>query len=1011
MAELQTLITNDECLDELINFVGIYALPPKALQNPTDLTSKTLLLDPFQSFPFPLEAVVMQPQNFDRPYKNAIPTFIYPQSNSCKRLQLAATTHSFVLTDPTGQRLFCSCLRVYSKVTDIELACIKMRKLQLMQVGNGILDFEGDQCPLVTEAYKPRALAVVSKFRFHYVLNRFLRTFEDELTNAEDESMLNMLCKKVYTSLRHPMGPGISLLLGVGDEQFLFQQPRRDELPNYHINPNILFGLLEPLNVILLLTALLTETSVLIVSEDIENLCHATETLLMLLWPMQWVYVYIPIMPNLESVIGFFDSPQPYLIGASTELYKSLQLEDDNVVIANLDTNEVTGAEEFTQAECPKAFPWQINWRLCRAIRDYLPIFKFLHPSKELTRIPNLPPHADVEEYPSYMSAPEESEERVSERTIPFLSSYSSKRKCRSQARESKSNEKARTTKRSGFARLISWTLPSPKLNYAEMRTLSPDSDSSDDEVAEPSRLSIMNLIKGPHHHCNSPEASNSQSFLKTQVPSLLSKSSSSDDVNVELLYHSRTDAARSFTYSRCNNLSLPPRAAETLERDECLQIPCFGSFSSIRGLPSSSNFNLEQKTPLSWSLPNTFPKLELGERKELICPVLNLGKFQRTCVWVMLTICKGYPLFLQIPKVNDLVRLRTFRFFDRDQFLRARQEHAYSEPYEQELIPFLRPFVRSQFFSVFIQERIMSQHDDFFDIEVKRKSARRHKRERILREYSHYGFMWKQGRKTPNWKHRIFELHRNVLSYWEPTKETSALVKRYRNALETSRLKKRDDLKERLKYVLSKADKLGFVVLNSSTEIDIPQTPAQYFPTTSKVPTDLSFEIVNFEPSPRTLRCCTERRSSRQLWLDLIKTRTRSSLHRVVERIIDPEIRCAMLENHNKKKKIESLMDPTSTVICDASPLPKLQRIARPKAKRERSLTSLKSSSLGLRNRKPSLFEDARVMNSFVTTPRLIAQVIAERRPESVPGRKDARFLSTPRKTYSVRTKRTDVI
>jgi len=270
-------------LVDLADFVGIYTLPPEALQNPAVSNSKTILFDPFRNFPFPTKAVVVQPLNFDRPYKSSIPEFLYPHSNSCKRSQHPPRTHSFVLTDHVGKRIFCSCLRVYARVTDVELACIKMRKLKLLQTENGILDFEEDQVPIVREAFKPRALAVVSSFRFHYVLNRFLRLFEDELINAKDNDMLRELCIKVYTSLKHPIGPGVSLVLGVGNEHFVFQQPRIEDLPDFNINPNVIFGLLEPLNVILLLTALLTETSVLVVSEDIENLCHATETLLMLL--------------------------------------------------------------------------------------------------------------------------------------------------------------------------------------------------------------------------------------------------------------------------------------------------------------------------------------------------------------------------------------------------------------------------------------------------------------------------------------------------------------------------------------------------------------------------------------------------------------------------------------------------------------------------------------------------------------------------------------------------------
>jgi len=247
----------------------------------------------------------------------------------------------------------------------------------------------------------------------------------------------------------------------------------------------------------------------------------------------------------------------------------------------------------------------------------------------------------------------------------------------------------------------------------------------------------------------------------------------------------------------------------------------------------------------------------------------------------------------------------------------------------------------------------------------------RRQDRERILRHYSHYGFLWKQGRKTPNWKYRVFELRGSVLSYWVPTKEISMLVTRYTKALETSRLKERDDLKIRLQYVLSKVDKLSSIKLNESTEIGIPQNSGRHFPTTNRVPTYLSFEIVVHGTSPRRLLCCPEERSSRQLWLDLIKTRTRSSLDRVVEQIIDPRIRIAMRQNKIKNKKIESLMDPTSTVICDDPMAPTRNRriLSKPRS----FAGDVKCTSV------------PNVKLSSKSTEHLIL----ERRPESLPGDK----------------------
>jgi len=271
-------------------------------------------------------------------------------------------------------------------------------------------------------------------------------------------------------------------------------------------------------------------------------------------------------------------------------------------------------------------------------------------------------------------------------------------------------------------------------------------------------------------------------------------------------------------------------------------------------------------KTPYSWSFPSSIMNLQLDEKSQEVCPTVSLKKFQRICVSVLFTICKGYTLFLNIPEDKDLARIRSFPFFDVDRFMEVRGKQASMESYQKDLIPFIGSFVRSQFFSLFIQGRIMNEREDFFDVEVRRKSMRRLNREKFLRKYSHYGFMWKLGCRIPSWNYRVFELRDNILSYWKPTKETEILVKKYTRVLKTSRIEERENLKRRLQSLLLIDKKCGFVKLDDTTNIDIPQNRKWHLPTRHKVPTELTFEIIVNEPLPRRLRCCAEDESSRKL-------------------------------------------------------------------------------------------------------------------------------------------------
>ena len=111
------------------------------------------------------------------------------------------------------------------------------------------------------------------------------------------------------------------------------------------------------------------------------------------------------------------------------------------------------------------------------------------------------------------------------------------------------------------------------------------------------------------------------------------------------------------------------PSFSQSLDRlDYGSRIPS-PNFSSKLYSPISGH--LGGKTINSWSIPKTISQREFEEKKEHICPV-NLKKFQKICVSVMLNICKGWTQFHKIPKANDLNRLREFNFFDKEKFLKV---------------------------------------------------------------------------------------------------------------------------------------------------------------------------------------------------------------------------------------------------------------------------------------------------------------------------------------------------
>ena len=108
-------------------------------------------------------------------------------------------------------------------------------------------------------------------------------------------------------------------------------------------NATIITKLLTTANLIKVVTALLLERQVLLVSSSLAILTPAAEALRQLIFPFEIVTAYIPMLPEfLTDVVG---APIGFVIGVHESIYtKLIELGDilnDDVVIVNLDKNTV----------------------------------------------------------------------------------------------------------------------------------------------------------------------------------------------------------------------------------------------------------------------------------------------------------------------------------------------------------------------------------------------------------------------------------------------------------------------------------------------------------------------------------------------------------------------------------------------------------------------------------------------------------------------------------------------
>jgi hypothetical protein len=71
-------------------------------------------------------------------------------------------------------------------------------------------------------------------------------------------------------------------------------------------------------------TALLLERSILVVSKDLENLTSCGLSFEYLIYPLEWLHTYVPIVPE-HIDLNVFNQPFPFIYGVHTCIYEKLQ--------------------------------------------------------------------------------------------------------------------------------------------------------------------------------------------------------------------------------------------------------------------------------------------------------------------------------------------------------------------------------------------------------------------------------------------------------------------------------------------------------------------------------------------------------------------------------------------------------------------------------------------------------------------------------------------------------------
>ncbi|XP_072165397.1 DENN domain-containing protein 5B-like [Diadema setosum] len=176
--------------------------------------------------------------------------------------------------------------------------------------------------------YVSKCICLIMQVPFVRATQKFLEQIYEVVRSSNSPSlpMESFIFNILYEVPLPPMGRSM-VFTGVS-RNIACQRPSRTELPLCEYPLREVFTLLGTENVVDLLTCVLLEKQVILVSKDYQRLMLVAESMSTLIFPFTWPYTYAPILP--ASMLYFLDAPLPFIMGlhlSEANLYPESEME------------------------------------------------------------------------------------------------------------------------------------------------------------------------------------------------------------------------------------------------------------------------------------------------------------------------------------------------------------------------------------------------------------------------------------------------------------------------------------------------------------------------------------------------------------------------------------------------------------------------------------------------------------------------------------------------------------
>jgi hypothetical protein len=191
-----------------------------------------------------------------------------------------------------------------------------------------------------TFVYIPQAVCLVSRYPFAKQMEKCLEAILKMIVDS------NVSNDEIYKFTQHltceiPIPPPFGkILFYIPYHPQSIEIYGEKELPQTNYNAKILLEYFSIENIISIHHLMLLEQKFLFVSSHVSRLFEVTESFLHLLFPMNWINTYIPVLS--EEMIKYLQSFMPFVMGIEESMLKIATPfldSDETIYIVNIDKN------------------------------------------------------------------------------------------------------------------------------------------------------------------------------------------------------------------------------------------------------------------------------------------------------------------------------------------------------------------------------------------------------------------------------------------------------------------------------------------------------------------------------------------------------------------------------------------------------------------------------------------------------------------------------------------------